>query len=278
MVTYCSPTALQLEQQARFEVEAFNEGVKRYREAIAGSESWAGTVGDTVKVRRTQSDLTELTAGQKLLVEIVPGLSARIGQAQATALAAINGKGAASHPPPWAWYIGLVDDPDKLAVITLGCVLAFRLDHDDGGYRLDRQSAPITSLARNIASAVKMQVEFDRWSGENPALEKKLRALYPNVHRNVWARWRRKVDALRTEPWEPGAEVHLGTCLIDCLLAAAPSRFKTEHLPVRGKRTAHLTISDETIEFINDVTTRAEVARPLLMPMICPPIPWRYEE
>jgi hypothetical protein len=52
--SYPTPTALQLEQQARFEVEAFNEGVKRYREAISGSESWAGTVGDTVKVRRTQ--------------------------------------------------------------------------------------------------------------------------------------------------------------------------------------------------------------------------------
>jgi hypothetical protein len=85
------------------------------------------------------------------------------------------------------------------------------------------------------------------------------------------------VEALRAEPWEVGAEVSLGAHLIHLLVETAPTRFVIEKITVRGKPTAHLTISEATIELISDVTTRGEIARPFLMPMVCPPIPWRYE-
>jgi hypothetical protein len=133
-------------------------------------------------------------------------------------------------------------------------------------------------LARHIAQGVRLQVEFDKWSGVHPDLEKRLRARYPTVHRNVWSRWRQKVEALRAQPWDAKTEAHLGLHLIHCLVEAAPTRFRVENRPVKGKPTAHLTLSDETLELITDVQTRMEVARPLRMPMICPPLPWRYEE
>jgi hypothetical protein len=284
--SYPTPTALQLEQQANFEVEAFNEGVRRYREALAGEQSWAGEVGGTVRGRHRRPNMTELTAGQKLLKEIVPGLAAGIAKAKAEAVEAIGrGDGAkGGRVPLWAWPIGLLagDDADeKLAVIALGCVLSMPVvqdDDEDGGYAPDRTSMPLVPLARHITAAVRVQIEFDRWKGDNPELAKRLRTRYPNLHRNVWSRWRKKVNALRVEPWDAATEVALGEHLVHLLVAAAPTRFLLELRPLRGKPTWHLTISDETLDLINDVTTRAEIARPLLMPMICPPKPWRYEQ
>ena len=261
-INYLPPSALQLEQQARFEVEAFDMGVQRFREAVA-----------------TRA-LTELTAGQRLLREIIPGLATAICAARDKALEAINGNGSASHPPPWAWPIQvLADDPagERLAVITMGCVLSTnKLQHDEGGYHLTNQAMPVTPMARQISRTVRLQVEYDRWSGTAPELEKRLKARYPTVNRNVWRRWRDKVKALREEPWDMGTEVALGAHLIHLLLGTAPSRFKLETIALRGKPTAHLVISDETLALIDDVTTRGEVARPFLMPMVCPPIPWTY--
>ena len=96
MPPFPQPTALQMEQQARFEVEAFKMGVERFREAIA------------------TRDLSELTAGQRLLREIVPKFAALLCKAKDEALELIN-NGASSHPPPWAWPIGLLADGCGLA-------------------------------------------------------------------------------------------------------------------------------------------------------------------
>jgi hypothetical protein len=256
--SYLQPTALQLEQQAKFEVEAFEQGVSRFREALL------------------TRDLSELTAGQRLLREIVPGLSEAITKARAEAVERIGDR--TGQPPQWAWPIQLLDDPAKIAVITLGCILAMRkLTHDEDRYRPTLQSTAVTPLAREISKAIQLQVEYDKWAGDNPDLEKRLKARYPTVHRNVWRRWRVKVEALRAEPWEAGAEVTLGAHLIHLLVETAPTRFVIEKITLRGKPTTHLTISEATIELISDVTTRGEIARPFLMPMVCPPIPWRYE-
>lgn len=254
------PTERELEEQARFEVEGFNEGVERYRDAIANR------------------DLTELTAGQKLLLEIVEPLSAAIAKARAEAVASIAKQGGGDRQP-WAWPIQLVEDPSRLAVITLGCVLSMpRIERDEDTIRLSMHGIPVTTMARHIASAIKMQVQYDTWAEGNEALDRKLRAKFPMLHRNVWRRWRVKVNALREEDWAPSVEAAVGAHLIHLLVQTAPTRFRVEHQSVRGKAAAHLVISDETIELIDDVTTRAEVARPLLMPMICEPLDWRYEE
>jgi hypothetical protein len=252
-----TPTALQLEAQARFEQEAFDEGVKRYRDALT-------------------RDVTVLTAGQRLLREIVPGLAAGITKARAEGVASLTSPSGSKIP--WAWPMQLVEEDDRLAVITLGCVLSMPpLERDDDRYRLSEHSLPVTALARHIASGIRMQVEFDRWSEGNEALLRRLRTQFPNLHRNVWRRWRIKVDAMREAPWSPSDEAALGGCLMHLLVQAAPTRFRIELASVRGKPTAHLVISDATMELIDDATRRAEVARPLLMPMTCPPIPWRYE-
>jgi DNA-directed RNA polymerase len=249
----------QLEAQARFEVEAFDEGTERYREAIAAR------------------DLSELTVGQKLLREIVKPFAAAIAKSRAEAADSVTRHG--GEKLLWALPIQLVEEDDRLAVITVGCVLAMhRFEHEDDAIRLSAHSLPVTSMARNIASATRMQVEYDKWAQGNDALDRKLRAKFPTLHRNVWRRWRTKVNALREEPWPPAVEVTLGATLIHLLVQSAPTRFRIETQSVRGKPTVHLVISDETIELLNDVTTRMEVARPLLMPMICEPLDWRYEE
>jgi hypothetical protein len=257
------PTIQELEEQARFEVEAFEEGTKRYREAIKSQ------------------DLTELTAGQRLLREVVgspdrPGFAAAIAKERAACTESLTRLGQTS---PWALPFQLIEEDDRLAVITLGAVLSGRrLQLDEDLYRLSSLSTPITHMARHISSAIRMQVEYDRWSEGNEALNKKLRKRFPTLHRNVWSRWRTKLNALREEPWDVKTEVAVGAAFIHLLVETAPKRFTIEKHSVRGKPALYLTISDETVELLDDVTTRMEVARPLLMPMICEPLDWRYEE
>lgn len=252
-----TPHSLLLEAQARFEVEAFDEGISRYREALQAR------------------DLTELTMGQRLLREIVPALAERIKAAQDEAEAGLAHRG---RLPLWAWPIGLVE-AERLAVITLGTVLSFgRVAPDiEGHYRLTENSHPLVFAARRVAAAARIQVEYDNWSSDaEPAVLKRLERRYPHVNRNVWTRWRRKVDAAR-ETWEPAIETALGCHLIALLAEAAPTRFSITHIIQRGKTVAHLQVTEETLALIDDLATRAEIARPVLMPMICPPIPWRYE-
>jgi hypothetical protein len=51
-----------------------------------------------------------------------------------------------------------------------------------------------------------------------------------------------------------------------------------QNIPVTGGKTERrLILTDRALAAISDINQRQEVARPLLMPMIHPPKPWRRE-
>ena len=248
-------SAYDLARQARFETLGFSRAIKRYHEDSA------------------HKDWSELSAGQALLREIVPPLSALITTHQSSIQLAM---GHAGRQPEWAWQFLLLS-ADKLAVITLMTALRGAVGTFGDRDATQGDGAPVTACAKAVATAIRVQVEYDKWAKQSPDLEKTLRFKHPKVDRRVWSKWRVKVEAAREEPWSSSLEAGLGAHLLGLLCEAAPKRFSSATRRISGGRTQlFVTPSQETLDLIDDVTARAEVARPMLMPMTIPPIPYRY--
>ena len=248
-------SAFDLARQARWETEGFRRAIKRYHEEAAHKD-WA-----------------DLSAGQALLREIVPPLSALIATAQANAIASI---GAPGRQPEWAWTIQLLP-ADQTSVITVMTALRGAVGSFGERDTSPGDGAALTACARSLATAIRTQIEYDKWAGEYPDIEKRLKFRYPKVDRRVWSKWRVKVEATRCEPWGAHLEAALGAHLLGLMCEAAPKRFSLSTRRLTGGRTQHYIVpSQETMDLIEDTTARAEVARPLLMPMICQPIAWKY--
>lgn len=256
-----STDANALRRQVDWEVEGFSRARRAYQEALQSKS------------------LADCKPGQVLLREIVPDLTAAIGTAQEKALEDIKSPGRRGLEPLLALRML---DTEPLAVITLSMALR-SFDQAPGASGETRGS--VTSTALKIASSIRDQMEHDRWvsehsggcSEEDKRLLSALRRRYPVVDRHVWSKWRRKVAAVREEPWPRSVSVAVGTQLIRLLCDTAPSRFSVVSRPVRGGRTVlSLELSPATLETIRDIHARAEVARPVHLPMLIPPIPWRY--
>jgi DNA-directed RNA polymerase len=142
---------------------------------------------------------------------------------------------------------------------------------------IDRGQA--TATFRGIAQAIRLQLEYERWTKAAEAdVLAAFRRRYPTVNRKVWQRWRRKVEAVRAEAWPESVVMTTGALLVGELVGVAPERFGIEMKRVQGRTIRTIVLSQETQEMLNDVTARAEVARPVLLPMIVPPLDWRYTE
>src|SRR6185503_5721346 len=184
--------------------------------------------------------------------------------------------------PPWAWPIQLLE-AQEMALVAVSRAL-------DGCVQ-DAYHSTVVSISEAIAWAVRDEVDYRRWveaqvEANRVAKEEKnwehrdvlaaFRARYPNADRHVWAKWRRKL-AIAREPWSKETGIHLGGALLHALTKAAPQHFELQMIRQGPRTTAHLKLSEATEEMMMDIETRAAVARPILMPMIIPPIPWRYE-
>lgn len=264
---YEAPSAFDLLEEAKWEMEGTRRATEEYRQAAAAT------------------DPHSLPSGQKLLREVIPKLSEEITLLQLQGADAIAKVGIT---PLWAWPIQLLA-PKEMALVTIvravdGCL------HGWGG---DTTTTPSTAvrISLDIAAAVRDEIEFRRWVSEQVeanrvAKEEKdwehrdvlaaFRARYPNADRRVWGTWRRKL-ALAREEWSKETSIHFGGALLHALVRAAPQHFEMQMRREGPRTTAHLALSEATEEMLMDIETRSAVSRPLLMPMIIPPIPWRYE-
>jgi DNA-directed RNA polymerase len=249
-------TGRSLTAQAEWEVEGTNRAIRRYRDAA------------------THKELHELPAGQQLMRELVPPLTAVIQQAQQDAVDLLLTRGAPGNRTQ-SWALQLVP-ADVMAVITVARTL---MSYGGG------EAPSITPLAISVASEVRAQVEYDRWlagpeDGNNP-LDKHLRFLAqkrPEATPRAWRRWRAAVLPVREQRWAKSTKVLLGTTLLHLLASSAPHRFTIamRHRP-GGLTQLVLEMTEATLEEMTDRNTRAEVGRPMLMPMLIPPNPWQYE-
>ena len=255
------PSADMIRRQVDWEVEGFTRASQAYQEANA------------------HKSLADCKPGQVLLREVVPSLTEAIEEAQGEALETIKSPGRRGIEPLLALRSL---DAEKLAVITLSLALrAFDQAPDASA----QARGSITSISLKLAASIRDQIEHDRWVSEHAHGEPEdkrlldaLRRRYPVIDRHVWSRWRRKVQALREEPWPKSVSLAVGTQLLSLLLKAAPDRFSLVSRPLTGGRTVlAIELSASTLETIRDIHTRAEIARPVHLPMLIPPNPWRYE-
>lgn len=255
--------AFDLLAEARWEQEGVRRAAQRWREAAA------------------VADPSTLPSGQKLLREVLPPLIEKITALQMRAAEMRQ----TAREQKWALPIQLLS-AETLAVITVVRALA-------GAAVPAAVRATVTGLSIDIAQAVRDEVDYQQWIEAQKDVNKAAKEAkdwdhidlvaafkrrYPTADRKSWRRFRRKLELALTEPWDRPTAVQLGTALIHALVEAAPDRFVVAPIPLAGGRAQnYVRLSPETIAMLRDVNTRSEVARPMLMPMLIPPIPWRYE-
>ena len=265
------PTIHELAHQAAWEMEGVRRAIVRYEEA------------------EDEADPMTLPPGKALIRGVVGPLKAAI-EAQRDEVA--DTLAAPGRQPLWAWPLQVVD-PAKAAVIVLNAAVTAVLVKQCSSAGAPMKTNSVTTTALRIAETLLDQLEYDRWCAaeEQRNAEAKrskvadhqdrLRALklrYPNLDRRVWSKWRAKLEIAATVEWSKEECLGLGTMLIALLCKVAPDRFVVEERVLRGGYTQYvLTPTESVLEVMRDVRERALVARPMLMPMLCPPIPWRYE-
>lgn len=255
--------AYDLLMEARWEQEGVRRATERYREAAA------------------KADPSTLPSGQKLLRAVVPPLIEKIIELQ------LRGGELARNAVGTKWAIPIqLLSAETLAVITTVRALTNAQVPAD-------TSATVTGLALDIAVAVRDELDYRDWVdaqvADNKAAQEArnwdhvdllaaFKRRYPSADRRSWRRFRRKLEHVRAEPWDRPTQVQLGSALINALVEAAPDRFEVEARRVSDGRTQnYLRLSAETQATLRDVEARAEVTRPMLMPMLIPPLDWRYE-
>jgi hypothetical protein len=150
----------------------------------------------------------------------------------------------------------------------------------------------VTTLAMGVAGEVRLQMEYEDWTArereanrmakrrgeQRKDLLAALKSRVKTVDARAWKRWARKIEATRDEPWPTEAKLQLGTMLIELMVKHGGGWFEVQNIPVTGGKTERrLILTDRALAAISDINQRQEVARPLLMPMIHPPKPWRWE-
>lgn len=229
--------------------------------------------------------LDETPPGMSVIRDVMPGVEAEVATIQALALDGIANAGKGGQPA-WWWMVAHLP-ADRTAFITLRTLLAGAPRE-----RLGR-ARRCTTMAVGIADGLWMQLDYETWveaekrrqkvaraAGEEPhdmlaALKSRCRT----VDRRAWDRWTWKIKRARSERWPTDAKVSVGTALIDCAVRGGGGWFEQRLQSVGGGKTERqIVLSDAAVAALQDLEQRAAIARPMRMPMICPPREWRWEE
>lgn len=258
-----SPSVGEIQAQMAWEVAGTQKAITLVREAVAASRR--EMVGGHGAGGR---NIAELPAGQRILFRTVPALIAAIEECLRGPEAALDVK----RPRTWAWVLSQLE-PEQLAVITV--ITALRSEGDEGSASLP--------LAKSVASAVRDQLSYNAWAGDgaNKAALKRLQRRYPDVDRRTWKAWAQKVKAPVEPQWPQAYSVAVGAQLLGLLLQACPDYFTEETVKTftSGLKTqAVIRLTEEARLAMADAESRAQMSRPGLLPMICPPTPWTRKD
>ena len=267
-----TPTIHDLAEQAEWEMEGVRRAIARYEEAEA------------------EADPMMLPPGKALIRGVVGPLAVRIEALRNGAIE--RARSPVGREPNYTWPLQLIGPKPAAVIVLSNACTATSSSRTGGGAFGASTGSSITLLAQRISAGLRDQIEYERWSAAEEQRNKeakrskaaghedRLRALkltYPNLDRRVWARWRAKLELAR-EKWSEVESIAIGTALIRALVDVAHDRFVIAERPMNGGVQYFLDTTESVREVMSDVRERAMVARPLLMPMICPPIPWRYEQ
>lgn len=258
-----TPDAFDVSRELAWEVKSVRDAVDRYRKA-------------SEEARRKGRDI-ELPPARRALIEAVGPVSSSIHKMQDEAISAGAGK-----PPPWHGPF-LAFQPDVLSLIAVASAL--RVPSLPYG----RVGQTVPAFARRVCAALRDQADHDRFveaqleeakakpDGGGEML-RRFRSAFPSADRRAWTRFAAKIEGARSKPWDEDTRLAVGSALSTALATGSPDWFElAQHGDgPPGRNPMCVLLTPRAVEKMADADVRAEVARPLMLPMIVKPNPWRY--
>lgn len=260
------PTIQEIERQVRWEVDAVERAVKRYRQE-----------------QRDAVDIGSTSAGQKLLREAMGELTEHIRDTQES-LEGVSARGATSKNEWWL-YVCLVD-PGKLAYLTLRALLGEKPSEAVTGRR------KLTLSCKSLIRMIELEVSFQDWVQEDRVTAKEAKTLGAAYQRQLDAfkrrnkkvdarsvkRWFAKLQRAWKQPWPESQKFALGGALIKWAVEHGAGLFTIERVPRPGGKTElYATPTPRAQVIMEDHDARSEVAKPFQRPMLCQPKQWQWE-
>ena len=260
----------QIRIQKDWEAHCVERGIERFRESqFKEIKQPDGTS------RKELADIGETQGGMIVLKNLMGPLTPVI---EAMRMEAIEGiQGVKGREPDWWWYIAWLP-ADKLAFMTIRAVLAEKPHTADQGRKFNQ-------IALRLGKSIKEQIEFDRWLQQSKQKAKDMGTLdfaqflinnhRGPVNRRAFARWKRRCADILQEDWSSEICLKVGARLLEAMHMANPDAVETYLHMSRGKTTRMLRLSESILQDLTSINERLEVNRPYLLPMKCPPRPWR---
>ncbi len=259
-----------IEKQKRYEIHCVDEGVKRFRlNDLGGKLREDGT--------RTRKGLAERTATCILYSDILPGMIQRITELRNEAVLYVN------EPPrggrfAWGMIPLAILTPEQTAVITLRGILA-----DE--YSDKALAKKLTSAELKIGSMMFTQLEFEDWKcaeQQRAKDEEDYQSRYKKlihflkgqpVTAKNWGRFMSKFQQTRTKK-DRNHMIQLGARLVQVAIEEGKGWFEVGMIFERGNGCKVIKFTDEALAALKDQQEHAELQKPMLRPMLCPPRPW----
>lgn len=267
------PTQCEIDAQIEWEGENITAGIERYRLSLTKMKQHAdGTY------TRVAADMGDTAPGMRIALDMMPKIVAALELAREEAIEGIGASGK-GRPADWWWLLTTLP-PDALAAIAVRTLLSGSHGARDSHARLTA-----TTAALLIGGAVRDEVEFQRWRSESKRRSKEegeldlaavlIGRFRGHVCRRTYQRWRRKcADIIRLD-WTREEKLQLGMKLLVTTIENGGGWFVMETAHVRGRTVRVVNLSDDARAAITNLNAMLEVTRPYLLPMICPPKPWR---
>lgn len=222
------------------EIDGIEQGVARYR-------------------RSTQHQDIDRPS-RRIIKAVLDKVSVAIAEDQRNL---IDGKASGGRPQEWASAY-LTMEPDKLALITLSCLMSI-------------EDTKLSKSAFSIADRVKLEHEFDEIRSINRRRDKDSKGFARNFSdrlsdkTKVRQLYKRLAD--RPMSWTYNQRLGIGCRLIQQAVMAT-GLWGVDRRRDGKKTTMWVVMSDEIIELVLSAHSELEILRPVAQPMTCPPVPW----
>ncbi|MDB5317092.1 MAG: hypothetical protein JWO24_2936 [Rhodospirillales bacterium] len=253
-------SAYDISEQAAWEVRSVTLAVARYRDAAGGR------------------NIDDLPPGRRAMLETIGPVSAVVTEFQQAAIGAQKGR-----PPGWHFPL-LAFHADVLALIAVAVALRA------APMEFSRVGLALTSFSRRVCGALRDQADHDRFVRDQRAAKKidpngdlllrRFQKAFPDANRRAWSRFAAKVEGARSGKWPDKDCVEIAAALSQALVRGAPDWFSVERfgLGAAARQPVCVLLTHEAVARLAEFDVRAEVARPLMLPMLIEPNPWQYKE
>ncbi len=231
-------TDLYLEQRS-LEIEAVENGVLRYNNALLGCERAA-----------QPPEMKYIDRGMKALVPAIKELQRRV----------VTGD---TMKGMRAWGIPILSvSAEKLALLTLTNI-----------FNYDKTSR--TNMAFHVSEAVLLEVVYERAKYHQPGLvsrmELKMKGGYSDA---VKGRLRASIPDFAKKVWTPHVKLHVGSILVNTAIEHADVITTCPVMTSTGRRAIGVCVEPTVREAIDTTHSNLALLRPMLLPMIVPPKDW----